>query len=95
MLGVPSGHSWEIGAITGITKEARMHITDTEMGLAMGFASRIRSDARAAQAAVAGRDVEINRLRRLVAKLERENAQLIAERARSNSQRFAAHLARH
>ncbi len=72
-----------------------MHITDGELGLAMGFGARIRSDARAAQAAVNSRDAEINRLRRRVAQLERENAQLVAERGRSNSARFAAHLARH
>lgn len=72
-----------------------MHITDTEMGLAFGFASRIRQDQRAAQQAVNGRDAEINRLRRLVAKLERENAQLIAERAGRHHQKIAAYLARH
>ncbi|QYO78392.1 hypothetical protein [Devosia salina] len=72
-----------------------MHITDTEMGLAMGFASRIRQDQRAAQAVVAGRDAEINRLRRRIQQLERENGQLIAERAGRHQQRIAAYLAKH
>ena len=72
-----------------------MHVSDGELGLAMGFGARIRADQRAAQQAVSSRDAEINRLRRRVAALERENAQLIAERGRSNTARFAAHLARH
>ena len=72
-----------------------MHITDGEMGLAMGFGARIRADQRAAQQAVNSRDSEVARLRRRIQQLERENAQLIAERGRSNLARFAAHLARH
>lgn len=72
-----------------------MHITDGEMALAMGFGARIRADARAAQAALNGRDAEITRLRRLVAKLERENASLIAERAGRHQLRIAAYLGRH
>lgn len=72
-----------------------MHISDGELGLAMGFASRVRADQRAAQQVVAGRDAEIARLRRRVAQLERENRDLIAERAGRHQQRIAAYLAQH
>lgn len=72
-----------------------MYISDGELGLAMGFGARLRADQRAAQQAINGRDVEIARLRRRVAQLERENRDLIAERGRANTARFAAHLARH
>lgn len=72
-----------------------MHITDGELGLAFGFATRIRADQRAAQTAVNSRDNEIARLRRRVAALERENAGLIAERVGRHQQRIAAYLSRH
>ena len=72
-----------------------MHISDAEMGLAMGFASRIRADARQAQAVVAGQDAEITRLRRRIAALERENAQLKADRTNRHRAVLLESLARH
>lgn len=77
------------------TEEIGMHVTDSEMGLAMGFASRIRQDQRAAQQVVAGRDAEIARLRRRIAALERENAQLKADRTSRHRAVLLESLARH
>ncbi|GAB5430151.1 MAG: hypothetical protein Devi2KO_36100 [Devosia indica] len=72
-----------------------MHITDGELGLAFGFASRIRADQRAAQQAVSSRDAAIASLRHRISQLEREKAALIAERAGRHQQKIAAYLARH
>lgn len=72
-----------------------MHISEGEMGLALGFASRIRQDQRAAQQVVAGRDAEIARLRRRIAQLERENAALKADRTSRHRAVLLESLARH
>ena len=72
-----------------------MHISDGELGLAMGFSSRIRQEQRAAQQVVAGRDAEIAKLRRRVAALERENARLKADRTARHRAVLLESLARH
>lgn len=95
MPSMHSGRCQGLDATKGTTKEERMYISDGELGLAMGFASRVRSDARAAQQLINDRDAEINRLRRRIAALERENAGLIAERAGRHQQRIAAYLGLH
>lgn len=72
-----------------------MHVTDAEMGLAMGFAARVRSDTRQAQAIVDFKNCEIARLRRRIAALERENAQLKADRTNRHRAVLLESLARH
>lgn len=72
-----------------------MNISDGEMGLAMGFGARLRADAREAQAVVDSKNVEIARLRRRIQQLERENAQLKADRTSRHRAVLMESLARH
>lgn len=72
-----------------------MHISDGEMGLAMGFGARLRADARQAQAVVDSKNSEIARLRRQIAQLERENAQLKADRTSRHRAVLLESLSRH
>lgn len=77
------------------TKESDMHVSDGELGLAMGFGARLRADARQAQAVVDSKNCELAKLRRRIAALERENAALKADRTARHRAVLLESLARH
>lgn len=72
-----------------------MHISDGEMGLANAMGSRLRQDARHAQAIVDRKNAELGRLMRRIEQLERENAALIAERTQRHRAVLLESLSRH
>lgn len=61
-----------------------MHITDAEMGIAMGAGAAIRNIERSAHAAIAQRDRQLAAAKRRIAALEAELKSLRRDRAASN-----------